>query len=125
MSNAAAPHDDPRPDDEILRHLVGITTAELDPAQPADRMLLAVTKRYVRAQDDVTHYAMRIARNMRRVCEDRNRYHDHVMLAESSDSRRYDQAIATVRALNDLLGVAANAYQLAHPTPSPRPERSS
>lgn len=125
MSNTAAPHDDPLPDDEIMYHLVGVTTADLDPDHPADLMLQAVTKRYVRARDDVTHYAMRIANEMRRVGEQHPNYRTHSMLADSSDSRRYDEAIATVRVLNDLLGVAAHAYQLAHPTPSPRPERSS
>lgn len=58
---------------------------------------------------------------MRRVYEEHPRYRDHAMLAESSDCRRYDEAIATVRALRDLLSAAAFIYDRAHPASSSQP----
>jgi hypothetical protein len=112
MRRAAVPHA-PTPHDAILTNLVGVTFDDLDIDQPADLMLREITKRYVRAREEVNQCATGIIREMHEA-QDADNHHPS-LLAESSHSHRYDQAIATLRALNELLGAAAYAYKLAHP----------
>lgn len=103
----------PLPGDELLTTLVGVTGAELNDDEPADLMLRKIVEKYVRAHEQVRQSAAKIVGELQRNIDTDN--YQPSLLADCADGRYHDQAVASMRILNELLIVAVHAYKLAHP----------
>ena len=94
--------------DQILKALLGITRKDLKEDEPIDLVLETAARNFAHHQALAWQYGVGISRDI-------NGGMQHPSTLPSwTDSRNYDAAVTSMRALRETLLSAAYAYKLAH-----------